>query len=41
MAEQRLQRRLGAVLAADVVGFSRLIRLDQARTLAMRRETNA
>jgi class 3 adenylate cyclase len=26
MAEQRVQRRLAAILAADVVGYSRLMR---------------
>ena len=34
MAEQRVQRRLAAILAADVVGYSRLIRADEAGTLA-------
>jgi adenylate cyclase len=28
MAEQRVQRRLAAILAADVVGYSRLMRDD-------------
>ena len=34
MAEQRLQRRLAAILAADVVGYSRLMGLDEAGTLS-------
>lgn len=33
MAEQRAQRRLAAILAADVVGYSRLMRTDEAGTL--------
>jgi len=42
MAEERLQRRLAAILSADVVGYSRLMGADEARTLsrlnALRRE---
>ncbi len=34
MAEQRDQRRLAAILVADVVGYSRLMRGDEAGTLA-------
>ena len=34
MAEERLQRRLAAVLAADVVGYSRLMGIDETGTLA-------
>jgi class 3 adenylate cyclase len=34
MAEERIQRRLAAIVAADVVGYSRLMELDEARTLA-------
>ena len=34
MAEQRLQRRLAAILAADVVGYSRLMESDEVETLA-------
>ncbi len=34
MAEERVQRRLAAILAADVVGYSRLMQLDEAGTLA-------
>ncbi len=32
MAEQRVQRRLAAILAADVVGYSRLMREDETGT---------
>lgn len=42
MAEQRIERRLAAILAADVVGYSRLIGADEEGTLdrlrAMRAE---
>ncbi len=34
MAEERTQRRLAAILAADVVGYSRLMEADEAGTLA-------
>lgn len=34
MAEQRVQRRLAAILAADVVGYSRLMGEDESGTLA-------
>jgi adenylate cyclase len=34
MAEVRAQRRLAAILAADVVGYSRLMQRDEAGTLA-------
>ena len=34
MAEERAQRRLAAILAADVVGYSRLMQVDEAGTLA-------
>lgn len=34
MAEERAQRRLAAILAADVAGFSRLMEADEAGTLA-------
>ena len=33
MAEERLQRRLAAILSADVVGYSRLMGIVEARTL--------
>src|SRR5271154_175302 len=35
MAEERTQRRLAAILAADVVGYSRLMEADEAGTLAV------
>ena len=35
MAEGRVQRRLAAILAADVVGYSRLMQADESGTLAM------
>ena len=35
MAEVRVQRRLAAILAADVVGYSRLMEQDEAGTLAV------
>jgi adenylate cyclase len=38
MAENRTQRRLAAILAADVVGYSRLVEHDEAGTLAALRE---
>ncbi len=34
MAERRVQRRLAAILAADVVGYSRMMREDETGTLA-------
>src|SRR5271168_2509390 len=34
MAEERLQRRLAAILSADVVGYSRLMGKDEAGTLS-------
>ena len=34
MAEERVQRRVSAILAADVVGYSRLMGADEAATLA-------
>jgi adenylate cyclase len=33
MIEERVQRRLAAILAADVVGYSRLMGQDEAGTL--------
>ena len=33
MAEERVQRRLAAILAADVVGYSRLMEADEQGTL--------
>ncbi len=38
MAEERTQRRLAAILAADVVGYSRLMEQDEAGTLAALKE---
>lgn len=35
MAEERLQRRLAAIVAADVVGYSRMMDADEAGTLAL------
>ncbi|CAN0509312.1 unnamed protein product, partial [Phaeothamnion confervicola] len=34
LGSERLERRLAAVLAADVAGYSRLMGLDEERTLA-------
>jgi len=34
MAEERVQRRLAAIMAADVVGYSRLMAVDEEGTLA-------
>ena len=34
MAEERVQRRLAAILSADVVGYSRLMGTDETGTLA-------
>ncbi len=36
MVEERVQRRLAAILAADVVGFSRLIRAHWAALVVIR-----
>ena len=33
MTEERIQRRLSTILAADVVGYSRLMEADEAGTL--------
>jgi TolB-like protein/class 3 adenylate cyclase len=38
MPEQALQRRLAAILAADVVGYSRIMQADEAGTLAALKE---
>jgi len=35
MAEERAQCRLAAILATDVVGYSRLIELDERSTLVV------
>ena len=34
MVEERVQRRLAAILAADVVGYSRMMNKDEAGTLS-------
>jgi adenylate cyclase len=34
MAETRVERRLAAILAADVAGYSRLMAIDEESTLA-------
>ena len=34
MAEERVQRRLAAILAADVVGYSQMMEADEAGTLS-------
>jgi adenylate cyclase len=38
MAEARPQRRLAAILAADFVGYSRLMGADEAGTIAVLRD---
>ncbi|HET8728710.1 MAG TPA: adenylate/guanylate cyclase domain-containing protein [Alphaproteobacteria bacterium] len=38
MAEARVQRRLAAILAADIAGYSRLMHADEAGALAVLRE---
>jgi adenylate cyclase len=40
MIEERINRRLAAVLAADVVGYSRLMAADEAATLAALKTTS-
>ncbi|WP_342242282.1 adenylate/guanylate cyclase domain-containing protein, partial [Inquilinus sp. OTU3971] len=34
MANVRVERRLAAIMAVDIVGYSRLVETDEARTLA-------
>jgi adenylate cyclase len=34
MSEERVQRRLAAIMAADAVGYSRMMGRDEAGTLA-------
>jgi len=34
MGDERVERRLAAILAADVVGYSRLVGIDEEGTLA-------
>ena len=41
MAEERVKRRLAAILASDVVGYSRLMGDDEAGTLAALKERHA
>ena len=41
MAEERVERRLAAILAADVVGYSRLIEADEEGTRARLRALHA
>jgi adenylate cyclase len=38
MPEERAQRRLATILVADVVGYSRLMQADEARTLTALKE---
>ena len=41
MAQERAQRRLAAILVADVVGYSRLMEADEAGTLAALKDRRA
>ena len=41
MASHRDNRRLAAILAADIVGYSRLVEADEQRTLAAIRAVRA
>jgi adenylate cyclase len=41
MTDQSLQRRLAAIVVADVVGYSRLMEADEVATLANLRELRA
>ncbi len=41
MADERVQRRLAAILAADVVGYSRLMGEDEAGTVARLKSVHA
>ena len=41
MAEERVQRRLAAILAADVVGYSRLMEADETGTIARQKAHRA
>ncbi len=41
MAEERVQRRLAAILAADVVGYSRLIEADEEGTRSRLRKIHS
>ena len=39
--ERRTERRLAAILAADIAGYSRLMGIDEARTARVLREHRA
>ena len=41
MAEERVQRRLAAILAADVAGYSRLMGVDEEGNLSALKELGA
>ncbi len=41
MAKERSQRRLATILAADIVGYSRLMEEDESATLAALKERRA
>ena len=41
VAQERLDRRLAAILAADVVGYSRLMEANEADTARILRENRA
>ncbi len=41
MPAERVQRRLAAIVAADVVGFSRLMEADETGTLASLKDHRA
>jgi adenylate cyclase len=41
MTEGRVERRLAAILAADVVGYSRLMEADEEGTLAALKRSDA
>ncbi|MCU0789541.1 MAG: adenylate/guanylate cyclase domain-containing protein [Nitratireductor sp.] len=41
MSERRVERRLAAILAADIVGYSRMMGADEAGTLGLLRELRA
>ncbi|MCG5475398.1 MAG: adenylate/guanylate cyclase domain-containing protein, partial [Sinorhizobium fredii] len=41
MAEERVRRRLAAIVVADVVGYSRLMEEDEVTTLAVLKERRA
>ena len=41
MTVARVERRLAAILAADIVGYSRLVERDEAKTLAAIRSLRA